>query len=1019
MDDETVRLIRVFVSSPGDVAEERAVLDEVVASIHRTNRDSPFRLELFRWEDDVIPKVGPKPQQVVDSQTPAYHIYLGIMSTRIGTPFGRYASGTEKEFKDASKNWKKTGKPWIAFYFDDGLKNLRKSEDVLQYAKVCEFREMLETQGIVARYVGVRGRKESFYEQVSDHLRLIVLELEKQDQTPARPTGDSASKAGAKRKPAKPTVPSEYTTWLLGRCGDVELMGLELKHGSGVRLNHVYTPLATSARADVAEHPKRGRRKSKEPGPEELIEEQRESKQLLLDLLNEQSLLVSGAPGSGKSTFCRWVTWLICHGAMPAVDVPAPEGYRESFPLNLRGRLPVLVPLRDFWSRLPATGSQSLAFGDLLSALETWLAAQEYPGLDWPCLQAHLDHGSALLMLDGMDEVPPVRKAESGEWHPRTMLIDGLADAVARWTKAGNRVLVTSRPYGVDGAQRRKLGLMDAPILSLDEELQALLVRRWFLRLTENDDLGLKTADAMLGHIRTEGGLQELASNPLLLTAICIIYDEGKRLPHDKYLLYDRIVDTVLHKRYQAKQNIDVIRGRLAAVALGMHTGAGLGRGREAPEANVSEREIDLVLQAYQQLDGSVDQGLSDTVRVREDLLSQSGLLVSQGQGGASFHHLSIQEFLAAERLFVLHGQKPDELAKLFLDRGQAAGWRNTLGLLFGDLIDTFKAHSGVECLRELTEHIKLPEVKPSQRGRSGGVWRQAIVFGDCLRILLGRQSAIPEEISSFFRQCVFRAVEQEIAVEERQTLAVALGWLGDPRIAVDLRFDAHQAPHPGFVEIPAGKYVFGDGKTEVTIDHPFRLSKYPVTHSQYALFIEEGGYGNRRHWSDEGWRWSQHEGVTAPVYWRRQDFDAPNQPVVGVTWWEADAFCRWAGGRLPTEREWEVAARGSDGCEYPWGNDWEDGICNSLEAGLGRTSAVGIFPRSRSAAFGLEDLSGNVWEWCFDLWSTDGSDRVLRSGSWSYSGEDCRSAYRNGYQPVSQHVSLGFRLACSSGTSK
>lgn len=239
---ETVRIIRVFVSSPGDVAAERAVMDELVESINRTDgKTHRVRLELFRWEDDVVPQIGPKSQQVVDSQTPAYDIYLGIMSTRFGTPTDRYGSGAEKEFKDALKQWKAAGAPWLTSYFDD------------------------------------------------------------------------------------------------------------------------------------------------------------------------------------------------------------------------------------------------------------------------------------------------------------------------------------------------------------------------------------------------------LAVNPLLLTAMCIIYDEGKRLPYDKYTLYDRIIDTVLHKRYAGRESIDVIRGRLAAVALGMHTGEALGQTREAPEALASAKEIDRVFESYQKLDGSTDAGLRDIASVREDLLSQSGLLVDRG----------------------------------------------------------------------------------------------------------------------------------------------------------------------------------------------------------------------------------------------------------------------------------------------------------------------------------------------------------------------------------------------------
>ncbi len=162
---ETVRIIRVFVSSPRDVSEERAVLDELVDSINRTDgRAGGFRLELFCWEDDVTPQIGPKPQQVVDQQTPVYDIYVGIMSTRFGTPAGRYGSGTEKEFKDALKTWKKAGAPWITFYFDDAPSLSSDPADVEQYLAVCQFRVGLQKQGLYTTYKGVRGSNDSFYE---------------------------------------------------------------------------------------------------------------------------------------------------------------------------------------------------------------------------------------------------------------------------------------------------------------------------------------------------------------------------------------------------------------------------------------------------------------------------------------------------------------------------------------------------------------------------------------------------------------------------------------------------------------------------------------------------------------------------------------------------------------------------------------------------------------------------------------------------------------------------------------
>ena len=1006
----TVQLIKVFVSSPSDVAAERAVLDEVCESINDTDGQfGNFRMELFRWEDHVTPQIGPGPQRVVDSQTPVYNIYLGIMSTRFGTPTGRFGSGTEQEFRDALKGWKKAGSPWITFYFDAAPKLTGDPEQAEQFLRVCKFRAELQKKGIVASYCGLRESKDGFFAKVSTHLRQIAHRLRQQKQP--KPDG-----VRGKKKPSVPTVPQEYLSWLLGRCGEVELMGLQPKHGAGVRLNQIYTPLVTSVRSE--HEAGSGKKRS-----EDLLMERGEPVQLLLDLLAEQSLYVSGDPGAGKSTFCRWVTWLTCNGAVPSVDVPAPEGYREHFPAVLHRRLPVLVPLRDFWVHLPSSGARAIGLAGLERALGAWLAEQKPHGPDWGCVQAHLENGSTVLMLDGVDEVPPLRTTQRDEWYPRQILLDVLPEALKRWTEAGNRVLVTSRPYGVDSNQLQQLGVLNAPIQGLDQELQKLLVRRWFVRLDESPERGLERAEAMIEHLHGERALDELAANPLLLTAMCIIYDEGKRLPEDKYELYNRIVDTVLHKRYpaSAKETVIQIRGRLAAVALGMHTGEDLGQQRANPEASASADEIDLLLKKYRQANALTDDGLRDTFHVREDLLSKSGLLVLRGDGRAQFYHLSFQEFLAAERLFLklsterlfTQSCEEDGFPLLLLERGLASGWRNTLSFLFGGFVSKFNADAGVALLRAMVSRTGSPEGDRSQREPVSHFWNPAIVLGDCLEILLGRKAVVPKELRGYFEDIVIQAIELEIAVETRHTLAVVLGRLGDARIVPDLRAAGHPKDHRGYVEIPVGTYYYGEEKKPFSIDRPFRLSRYPVTNAQYAVFLDDKGYERPEFWSEAGWRWLEQARVNKPEYWRHPDFSAPNQPVVGVSFWEAEAFARWAGGALPTERQWEAAARGPEGHEYTWGDQWEDGICNSSEAGLQSTSAVGIFPRSRSVPFGLEDMAGNVFEWCADfLDPNEVTYREIRGGCCYFDSRYCRASYLLGNEPESRFVSLGFRVA-------
>jgi hypothetical protein len=944
-DRNGILLIKVLVSSPDDVVEEREVLEKVVERINGTDGQARnVRLEIWDWEKDGIPQMGPGPQTVVDSQMPGdYAIYLGIMKHKFWTATGGpYESGTGKEFENALKRWGNVGVPWILFYFNQDSVNPTQLNRT-QYGKVQRFRKKLEKLGIFGTYEGVRGSERSFFEQTEIHLRKVVLQIHELEsrrgdpQDPLDTTGPPFCKPI--ESPAEAVVPPEYIQWLCDQCGDVEVLGMEVRQGACLFLDHVYTPLVTSARPGEKRHPSVKYSVNDTELPPLMPPEEREKPQLLLDLLDAQSLYVPGAPGSGKSTFCRWVTWLTCMGEMPAMSIPPPESYGERYPNQLKDRLPVLIRLRDFWDHLPPSVGPSIGLVGLDRALEAWLAAQKAPGLSWGCLETHFNQGSAMIILDGVDEVPPLHRSNEHEWYPREVLLEVLPQAVKRWTTAKNRVLITSRPYGLEPHHQRRLALLEAPNQPLDRELQELLARRWFAILSPNREEGSKIAESMIEHLRVQPGLEKLSANPLLLTAMCIIYDEGKRLPADKYELYDRIVNTVLHKRYPptAKERVSEIRGRLGAIAWGMHTGDGLGVKRGAPEATTTEAEMGQLLQAYHKLDGSTDTGLRDTVRAREDLLSQSGLLLPEGGGKAQFYHLSFQEFLAAERMFLLLGQDQTQFAAHFLQRAESPNWRNTLSFVFGCLVSKFSPHKGVVLLQGIVELLqpRLPAVDPEMRGEGGAFWNQAVVLGDCLEILLGRKAAVPENLREFLIGVATQAIDQEIPVKDRHTLAVTMGRLGDPRIVDNLLVKSHPDQHRGYVMIPAGKYSYGEKNQPLSIETPFWLSRYPVTNSQFELFIQDGGYRKPEFWSKQGWSWLDSEKVDQPGYWQHPEYSAQNQPVVGVSFWEA-------------------AARGPEGYEYPWGGPWEDGICNSYEAKLRTTSAVGIFPHSSSGLDGI-----------------------------------------------------------------
>ena len=193
-------------------------------------------------------------------------------------------------------------------------------------------------------------------------------------------------------------------------------------------------------------------------------------------------------------------------------------------------------------------------------------------------------------------------------------------------------------------------------------------------------------------------------------------------------------------------------------------------------------------------------------------------------------------------------------------------------------------------------------------------------------------------------------------------------------------------------VTIPAGEFLYGEDKQRVRLPE-YRMAKTPITNTQYKAFVDATGY-------------------RAPEHWKNGQIPKgkADHPVVYVSWEDAQAFCAWAGCRLPTEKEWEKAARGTDGREYPWGNGWEAGHCNTSEAGIKDTTPVNKYPRGASP-YGLLDMAGNVWEWCEDWYDSDRKYKVLRGGSWLSDRGRARCAYRDRYYPVGHNYDVvGFR---------
>ena len=217
---------------------------------------------------------------------------------------------------------------------------------------------------------------------------------------------------------------------------------------------------------------------------------------------------------------------------------------------------------------------------------------------------------------------------------------------------------------------------------------------------------------------------------------------------------------------------------------------------------------------------------------------------------------------------------------------------------------------------------------------------------------------------------------------------------------------------------VPAGQYALSKSLPDANPNlSAFSMETYPVTVARYAHFIDQGGYFSSEWWSQEGWSWRVDHNMMAPRFW-----DDPNwqhlrkpvdRPVVGVSWYEADAFCRFEEGVLPTEAQWEAAARGRQGFQYPWGNVWEKGRVGNRGVGPKNVWQIGYWPQA-CGPLGHHDLVANVWQWTCDLWPIKQEDTlmVVRGGSWASREEMCRTHVRNGYAPWGQWSHVGFRVA-------
>ncbi|OFX20261.1 MAG: hypothetical protein A2V77_16810 [Anaeromyxobacter sp. RBG_16_69_14] len=335
---------------------------------------------------------------------------------------------------------------------------------------------------------------------------------------------------------------------------------------------------------------------------------------------------------------------------------------------------------------------------------------------------------------------------------------------------------------------------------------------------------------------------------------------------------------------------------------------------------------------------------------------------------------------------------------------------------------------------------------------------RETVAYlGAVDRAVLDELAVLDDEQLYFVRLAVFHEdMHCEAMAFTRQTLGLAA-----PRFSRSEQPLATAGALPGDVQVPGGTFLLGAEAGEpFAFDNekwahpvdlaPFAIARAPVTQAQFVAFVEDGGYRRKELWSGGGWRWREAIGADRPAYWEprpstwaRREFDAllplePHRPMVHVSWFEVEAFCRWAGRRLPTEAEWEAAAAGEPGPagrlalkkrRFPWG----DGPPTAERAHLGAQALRAIDVGALSAgdsAFGCRQMIGNVWEWTasdflpypgfipdpYREYSKPwfGTHKVLRGGSFATPARLIRNTWRNFYTPDRRDPWAGFRTCAA-----
>ncbi|MDT3778279.1 SUMF1/EgtB/PvdO family nonheme iron enzyme [Nitrospira sp. MA-1] len=784
-----------------------------------------------------------------------------------------------------------------------------------------------------------------------------------------------------------------------------------------------------------------------------------------LDIVTKtKKVLLLGGPGSGKSTFAKKLCAKMALAQLNNEKVL--EGWESTtFPLFLTLRHVVQeLGKVDLKSCPPEQQDHRLA--DVL--FQAWckqFGPDQKSATD--SLEESLLSGNMLLVFDGVDEVPV-------EQRPR--VYQAVMAILGRYPKI-KHTIITCRSRSYTGPKMLP-GFAPHHIAPFSEEKIGQFAQAWYTAQHELDE-GRRKGLIQDLQANALGPLAELSPNPMLLTTMAILHRKGAGLPKERVKLYNLAVNNML-QRWEKDRDTEEsrpisgvlkderrLRKLMEHIAHFVHETEGWQESHKGMDRYILLQELE-----QSEVLGCLAGPFLNYVDQRAGLFMGEG----GGKGGIPetyrFPHRTFQEYLAGCHMVNRHVNRAYRRRTSEGDYWYVAAQLGIEELWFN--------RRNEEGLLGLAYEL-CPEARPDSVAK----WR-GILWAGTIAVLLGVEPFEADGEHSRggvkFLQILKKRLQQvmresPLPAIERAEAGRHLAKLGDPRF----REGAWWLPDEGllgFIEIPAGSFQIGEKWKIINIDIPYTyyISRYPVTQAQFQAFVKDGGYQEEQFWPeaeaagiwDAGKVKSQYDDEPRQQPEKFGDpFGLSNHPVVGVTWYEALAYCRWltqklrewhdtpeplrtllqAGGEtgtpwsimLPNEPEWEKAARGShDDRTYPWGKHVDPNRANYRGTNIIGTNAVGCFPGGKSP-YEVEELSGNVREWTRSVYEeesytpdpiawatrevlTAGVDksRVLRGGSWDNDHYYVRCAYRLRLNsPCDWGNFIGFRVVASPFSSR